>query len=159
MSDYYDEARSDARSTCLEYVDEIVEQLEGAKGQASDDLLNDYANGDYWHHEHNVVNLTLVEAAELLDELVRDCETDRGLWEGLEPRQAVIVQAAYTYQNTVMRLWQGCIKSINKDADIQEILDERDSLDEDDESIDALKAEITDRLKECVEEIIVEELG
>jgi hypothetical protein len=113
MSDYHQDARADARETVLEYLDDIVEQLQG-NGEASDDLYNDYTNGDTWHHECHVDRFyNLQEAAELLDQLFDHTEEDSGVWEGQEPRQAIGTQAAYTYGNAVYSKWCDLIEKIN----------------------------------------------
>lgn len=117
MSNYYQEAESDARETVREYQDTILEQLED-KGEASDDLYNDYGNGDSYHHECHVDKwYNLTEAAELLDELSAYEETDTGLWEGQEPRRAIGTQAAYTYGIAVYTFWSDLIKEINDEAE------------------------------------------
>lgn len=110
---YYKDAQSDAKSMIDHFADEIVEQLINY-GEASDDLLNDYPNGDRYHHENHVnKDYKLTEAAALLDQLSDYEETDNGLWEGLEPRRAISVQAAYTYGNAVYSLWRNLIEKIN----------------------------------------------
>ena len=114
---YRDEARNDAKETVRNFEDEILEQLLD-KGEASDDLLNDYSGGDSWHHESHVdKSYRLTEAAELLDELSYYEETDSGLWEGLAPRDAISAQAAYTYGNAVYSEFQDLIREINSDAE------------------------------------------
>lgn len=114
---YLDDARSDAADMATEFSDQIVSQLLDA-GEASTDLLNDYAGGDSYHHETHVdKSYDLEEAATLLRELCKYEETDKGLWESLEPREAVCAQAAYTYGNAVYSLWQKLIEKINDDFD------------------------------------------
>jgi hypothetical protein len=120
---YYQDAKEDARSTAENFLDEIIEQLL-ADGKASNDLNNDYHNGDAWHHEQHVdKSYTLTEAAELLDELSEYEETDWGLWQGQEPREAISTQAAYTYGNAVYALWHDLIEEINSDDDVERWLD------------------------------------
>lgn len=116
-TDYRSEAKSDARETVENFISEIAEKLAN-RDEASDDLLNDYPNGDAWHHENHVdKSYDLTEAAELLDDL-GDCEeTDTGLWEGLAPREAISAQAAYTYGNAVYEQWRELIREINDAAD------------------------------------------
>jgi hypothetical protein len=122
-TNYQAEAMSDAKDTATNFLDEIVDAI-CDNGEASDDLLNDYANGDGYHHENHVDQFyDLTEAAELLDELSRHEETDTGLWAGLSPRDAICAQAAYTYGNAVMSDWQDIIKQINSDAEIEELRD------------------------------------
>lgn len=63
-------------------IDTRVEQLVES-GEASDDLLNDYPNGDSYHHESHVDrSYSVTEAAEILDAYSDYEETDSGLWEG-----------------------------------------------------------------------------
>jgi hypothetical protein len=126
MSDtttYYQDAENDARDTAENFLDEIIEQLL-ADGKASNDLNNDYLNGDAWHHEQHVdKSYTLTEAAELLDELSEWEEDDYGLWERRDPVEAVKIKAAYTYGNTVYAMWCGLIEEINVDDDVERWLD------------------------------------
>jgi len=112
-TNYRKEAASDARDMAENFLDAIVEQIE-AKGEASTDLNNDYSGGDEYHHSYHVdKSYSLLEAAELLDQLSDFEETDYGLWEGLDPREAVSAMAAYTYGNAVMSYWDDLIKEIN----------------------------------------------
>jgi len=132
MTNYYQNARDDAEETVLEFISEIVEDLEN-NGSASDDLYNDYSGGDAWHHESHVDRCYgLSEAAELLDQLSEYCEDDSGLWEGLEPRDAIGRQAAYTYGNAVYDAWRNFITIINEEyVDWEdEDEDDRDDLDD-----------------------------
>jgi hypothetical protein len=115
--DFTRDAISDARETARHFIDEIVEQLRDT-GEASRDLFNDYPDGDGWHNENSVDrDYDLLEAAALLDELADHEETDRGLWEGLEPRRAIAAQAAYTFGAAVLHYWSRVIEEINGDAD------------------------------------------
>ncbi len=120
MSYYDDEARSSASNTVAHFLDEIVESYLD-KGKASNDLFNFY-HGDRYHHEYNLdVDYSLVESAEILEEISQHKETDRGLWEGLEPEKAIKAQAAYTYGNAIMYHWKNIIKEINDDETLQEL--------------------------------------
>jgi hypothetical protein len=106
MPNWIERTKETARDGIREYQDAIVEQLI-RNDEASNDLLNDYDNGDSWHHENGVDReYDLKEAADLL-------ETDRGLWEGQEPRKAISTQAAFTYGNAVHHFWHEFIKEIN----------------------------------------------
>lgn len=109
-----------AQATAENYLDEIVGMLLD-KGKASNDLLNDYPDGDIYHHENHVdISYSLSEAADLLGELHAHVETDSGLWDGQEPRDAVCAQAAYTYGNAVMHYFQNLIHDINDQFDEDE---------------------------------------
>ena len=124
MSDYRQEAKSDAADFVLNFEDEVIEQLID-KGEASDDFLNDYPGGDSYHHDTHVDKwYDLSDAAEVLDSLSEYEETDRGLWEGLEPREAIGAQAAYTYGNAVYSMATELIEEINDKA--EEIIEEFD---------------------------------
>ena len=132
MSDYRQDALDDAQETILEYIDEIVEQLE-EKGEASADLYNDYHGGDTWHNESHIDRwYNLREAAELLDQLSEHKEDDSGLWAGQEPRQAIGTQAAFTYGNAVYSEWRDLISHINSEYLDWEAEDEEDRDDLDD---------------------------
>lgn len=114
MSNYHQDAQDDAREMVLEFIDEVVEQLESTS-EASRDLYNDYPNGDRYHHECHIDRYySLLEAAELLDQLSGHIETDSGMWEGQEPQEAIAIQAAYTYSNAVYFAWTDLIEVINE---------------------------------------------
>ena len=97
----------------------------------------------------------LQEAAALLDELSKHEETDNGLWEGQEPREAIATQAAFTYGNAVYAEWTDLIKQINDDADgIAETFDEegdtlRDKINELDAELDDGPEETADARDRC----------
>lgn len=118
---YEQMAHDDAVEMIEYYIDEIVEFLD-QNSEAPDDLFNQYPRGDEYHHESHVdKSYTLLEAAQLLDELSKFEETDSGLWEGLEPRQAISAQAAYTYGNAVLDNWSEYIQEINESyVDVEE---------------------------------------
>lgn len=110
------EALDDAIETIDYFEDTVVEQL-SEKGEASEDLYNDYPNGDQYHHEsHTDKSYSLIDAAHLLDQLSDHEETDSGLWEGIEdPERALEVKAAFTYGNAVMSEFQDLIKELNEE--------------------------------------------
>lgn len=131
MCDYRQDALDNAQETVLEFIDEIIEQLEN-NGEASDDLYNDYSGGDAWHHESHVDRwYGLQEAADLLDQLSEHTEEDSGLWERQEPKQAIGTQAAYTYGNAVYSEWCDLISRINDEYEDweEEEEEDRDDLD------------------------------
>jgi hypothetical protein len=122
-TEYRAEAQNDARATAENFFDEIVEQLLD-KGEASDDLNNDYPNGDAYHHERHVDrSYSLQEAAALLDELDQYEETDSGRREGQGPREAISTQAAFTYGAAVWSMWSDLITEINGSDDVRRWLD------------------------------------
>jgi DNA-binding transcriptional MerR regulator len=137
---YYAEAYDDAKDTVEEFLETIIESLIDNE-EVSDDLFNDYPNGDSYHHEtHTDRSYSLLEAAKLLDALGDYEETDSGLWEGQEPRDAVATQAAFTYGNAVLSMWQDYIKEINDVA--SQVVDEfNEKKSELEEKIEELEAE------------------
>ena len=111
---YQEDAQSDAFEMVKNFRDEIVERL-CDDNRASEDFNNDYPNGDCYHHENHIdKEYDLEEAGKLLRELSDHEETDSGLWEGLEPQQAISAQAAYTYGNAVASEWSDLIEEINR---------------------------------------------
>lgn len=113
MSNYREAVKDDARDMVAEFRDTIIE-LMLERGKASNDLYNNYPDGDSYHHESHVDKAyNLLDAAILLDELEYAEETDYGLWEGQDPRAAVSTQAAFTYGNAVMQEWQEMIEGLN----------------------------------------------
>lgn len=109
-------AKSDAAETVLQFADAIVEQISDyAEAPRS---LFDYDGGDRWHYEtHMSRDYSLLEAAQLLDELRDFEETDNGLWEGERDAKVVIrTMAAYTYGNAVLSHFETLIERINDRA-------------------------------------------
>lgn len=119
VEDYRKNARDDAADTVEHFIDEVAEQLV-ENGKASADMYNDYPDGDRYHHETHVDRgYNLLEAAHLIGQL-RDYEADdSGLWEGLEPREAISVMAAYTYGNAVYEFWRELIEKINEEVEAE----------------------------------------
>lgn len=110
---YNQNALSDARDMIDNFADAIAEQARDDK--VSDDLFDDYLDGDDYHHTNHVdKEYSLSEADGILEQLSEDEETDTGLWEGLAPREAISAQAAYTYGNAVLRRWQSYIGELNE---------------------------------------------
>lgn len=111
--DIWPQVHEDAESFIENYCDDIEYQLV-ENGKVSDDLYNDYRNGDAFIHENFTDKYyCLPEAAEILDKLAEYEETDNGLWQGLSPRDAISAQAAYTYTNAVVATIIEKIKAIN----------------------------------------------
>lgn len=108
-----DKAQQDARDALDNFADEIAEQAKA--GKVSDDMLNDYSGGDAYHHESHVdESYDLKEAAEVLDQLDEWEESDSGLWQGLDMKEALSACAAYTYGNCVYDKWRDYIKTLNE---------------------------------------------
>ena len=75
---------------------------------------------------------SLIESANLLEQLRDFVETDKGIWDQLEPIEALSCQSAYTYGNAVMCKLQKLIDYLNESV-IDEILgfdNEEEDLDE-----------------------------
>lgn len=111
---YLKKAAEDARDMASYFIDDIVEMI-ASDGEADEDMGNrSYGRADEYHHETHVDrSYTLIEAANLLDQLDQFEETDAGIWEGQSPREAISTQAAFTYGNAVYDAWQELIKDIN----------------------------------------------
>jgi hypothetical protein len=147
------------RSDAQEAADDMVRNFQGEildqlleSGKASDDVNNDYPDGDAYHHETHVDrDYSLTEAAELLDELAEYEETDSGLWEGLAPREAISAQAAYTFGQAVWCLWSDRIKEINDDDAIQEILESHNAIENPtEEQTQAARSQLDARISEIL---------
>jgi hypothetical protein len=112
-TNYRDNAKCDAQETVRNFIDEIVEMLVDNE-EASDDLLNDYLNGDSYHHENHTDQwYNISDAAAVLDQLSEYEETDTGLWDGCDMKKALSCCAAFTYANAVYDNWRDLIKDIN----------------------------------------------
>jgi hypothetical protein len=155
---YVQNAVDDAAKTVKHFADAILDQLFD-DGKASDDLLNDYDNGDAYHHEKHVDRAyRLLEAATLIDQLSDYEETDSGLWEGLQPKEAIGACAAFTYGNAVYGKWRELIEEINTEAaDIITHYDDRIILaelaDEDTATLENLKKAA---LRKLIAEVVTE---
>jgi len=146
-TDYMSEAVNDAKNMALNFLEGIVESYIDNDGKASTDLFNDYGDGDEYHYEsHLDKEYDLTEAATLLNQLDNHEETDSGLWEGLEPREAISAQAAYTYGNAVLSYWEEIVKEVNSSSDMEDLLAKY--LDEEGKDI---KREITAKVKEIID--------
>lgn len=106
---YLEDAREDASRVAKDHVDVIARKL-----VEYDDLTEIYEFDE--DRVYQDLDLGLLEAAQLLDELSEYTETDSGLWESLEPRQAVVCQAHYTYGNAVEGQFRRLMKSLEKFA-------------------------------------------
>jgi len=122
--DYRQEAEEDAKNAIEDYLDEIVEQL--VDGESAEDDL-EYYNQDRSHYDQS---FSLRQAADVLDDLSRYEETDRGLWDSLEtPEEMVQVKASFTYGNAVAAMFSDEMKTVNSDlSDVLEALGDDQSL-------------------------------
>jgi len=116
---YRDEAVYDAKTLVKEQLAEpILEQL-GPNGNLM--RVFDHDSVYTWVHEYCIdKSYTLLEAATLLDQLRDYTETDYGLWHCLEPKDAIAVQAAYTYGNAVQSLARSLVENIGEEYDTLE---------------------------------------
>lgn len=118
MRDAVDEAKEFLRDN---FLDEIVEQL--VRGdEVSDDIYNDYPNGDELFHEQITdYYYSPREAVNILEEYGEHEETDSGLWEGASGWEQILgTIAAYTFSNAVMYEIRNFISEINE-IDVDEL--------------------------------------
>jgi hypothetical protein len=114
MAGYIQSAVDDAKEFAQHLLEQIIEQLVDG-GEASDDYNNDYLGADRYFNESYVDrSYSLQESAELLHELRDFEETDNGLWEGLQPEDAIASKAVYTYGNAVGMIFRSLIEEINE---------------------------------------------
>jgi len=130
---WHEKVADDAITLIKEFfMEEIIDQLLDT-GSASDDMYNDYDNGDGIFHETVVDQYyTVEEAIDLLGELYDHEEEDEGIWEGQNWQELLSTKAAYTYGNAVMSEWNDIISDINQiELDEDETSDTmRDKIDE-----------------------------
>lgn len=119
------DARDDAKEFLQDnFLEEIVEQLVDGR-EVSDDINNDYYNGDGLFHEQITdKDYSPTEAVAVLEEYDDHEETDYGLWEGVSDWRRILgTIAAYTYSNAVMSEIRNVIDDIN-DIDVDEMREE-----------------------------------
>jgi len=147
---YLADAKNDAKETVNNFLNEILKQLLN-KEEVSDDLYSDYDGGDAWHHERHVDKwYSLYDAVAVLDQLDEFEETDSGLWEGQDIKEALSTCAAFTYGNAVYSEWTNLIERINDEAD--DIISEfDDKVAELEEAIDAANTEAINHEQEAEE--------
>ncbi|MCA9068742.1 MAG: hypothetical protein KDA84_07455 [Planctomycetaceae bacterium] len=121
---YYQDAKDDAKEMACQYSTEIAELINEGHCSEYDFDCNNIDGLDCYHHESHVdKHYALLDAAELLDELAEFEETDSGLWEGCEPRQAIGVQAAFTYGSAVWHFYYEIIGELLGDLELEELLE------------------------------------
>ena len=149
MSNRINSATDDAKDTALHFLNYITQQLiEG--DDASADLFNDYCDGDsYFHESHIDREFHLKTAAEILETYAEFEETDSGLWEGLDPKTAISVQAAYTYGNAIMSEWQRIIHHINESDQRVILADMIQDYEKDELTLDDLCAVVRQAIEEA----------
>lgn len=91
---YYNYVGEEAKSFVEEHLDEAIKEIldgDTDMNQFIDDYrLHEWVDNDFIYH-----NLT--DSAHILDQSNNE-ETDSGLWEGQEPREAIQTQAFFTYR-------------------------------------------------------------
>lgn len=171
-TNYIQEAEDDAAMLITDYfMDEIIDQIIDT-GEASDDINNDYDNGDGIFHE--VITdrpYHMTEAAELLSQLYEYAEEDTGLWEGeTNVDRLAEIQAAYTYGNAVWNEFGDLITEINDEVDdikinaayevLMENTDNKELSDydemSDDEVIELAETDFSDEYEETLRERLIE---
>lgn len=112
MSNYYANAKDDAKEAVSYFLDEIVDEIiDSENTNTAERHIDDYS--DSYHHETHVDrDYNLREAAELLSDLSEYEEDDSGLWQGLEPRRAIAAMAAFTYGNAVYAMFDDLMEEI-----------------------------------------------
>ncbi len=136
-----------AHDAAIEFVEEyLLEQIAEKlmdSGKASDDLYNDYSGADAYHHENHVdKHYEFKDAALAISQLGDYEESDSGLWDGQDMRQALCSCAAWTFGNAVMQMTIDIIGQINEHYD-DVLEDQQNSQNEDDEELEALSKEDT----------------
>lgn len=117
MANWTQQTEDDAKDAIAYLIDEIVESLVESPEEAST-YIQDYSD-EYHFSSHVDRPYSLLEAAELLDQLDEYEETDSGLWEGQEPRRAIETQAAFTYGNAVAGEFSELMENIKNDVENQ----------------------------------------
>lgn len=141
---YEQDARDDARCFLSERVGEIVDQIETHSTPQCDPY--DFSGGDRALNEITDEWYSLLEAATLLDELSDYEETDSGLWEGMDPRDAIRAMATYTYLNAVSHFIADTLEEIRDNVDINEIrstIEESNLVDLDSEVREEIRKQVT----------------
>ena len=100
------EIREESESFLDEYWDEWKESSEGWGLKSSKPSFYQWCQYDGKFHETTESihggTVSLTENAETLDSLYKFEETDRGLWEGQSPRDAISAQSFYTIEGALM---------------------------------------------------------
>lgn len=113
MPHYRTEVRETAREVLETARDGVIEAL--ADGAEFD--RNDVDGLDEAHHTEAVDrSYTLADAAWVLSETEAP-ETDSGLWEGLEPQDAVLAMAAHSYGNDVWAAEEELYRGMKDEVD------------------------------------------
>lgn len=115
----------DALNDAIDMAQEFAQQIADALIETGDVYPLDLDGLDEFHHESHVDKAySLLEAATILDQV--ENETDWGLWQGLEPREAISAQAAYSYGNAVLERFDEIVAGLQTDDRVRKILDAED---------------------------------
>jgi DNA polymerase III delta prime subunit len=101
-------------------MEEIIEQFI-SDGEIGTDCRNDYRHDSTFHETIIDKYYNLEDAVTLINDLNRYEETDSGIWESLEPEEAIGAKAAWTYGNAVKSMCDDLLEQISGDIDIEEI--------------------------------------
>lgn len=113
MPHYRTEVRETAREVLETVRDAVIEAVVNGVGFDR----NDVEGLDAAHHETAVDRgYTLADAAWVLAE-GENVETDSGLWEGMEPQDAVLAMAAHTFGNDVWATAEGFYGEIKEEVE------------------------------------------
>lgn len=154
---YSEHAKEMAGDTISHYEDEIIDFLVEETEAATD--IQDFPNGDSYHHETHVDrDYNLEEAAELVEELSDHAETDAGLWEGKEPSEVLSAQAAWTFGNAVAAEFQFLMEEINSEyaSEVDDLFDEGHLAEEKPDWWDVEAGEVSEEKRREVAKAIVD---
>src|SRR5690606_5710707 len=95
FSNYSEYVESEAKTFVDEYEEDLMSRIKDG-----DTDIHEFVH-DYRLHEwvdNDFIYVDLIDSAEILEQS-DNVETDSGLWEGQEPREAIKTQAFFTYRN------------------------------------------------------------
>lgn len=163
MSKYTNNYYGYVEDQAQELFDDRKEDFETELQNGEVDLYEFFQEDALEWTDNEFIYVDLVDSATIIDESDNE-ETDSGLWEGQEPREAIKTMAFYTFYNDLMHCLKDSILSYldeakadaerkvdeleDKEEELQSELDEEDE----DDRIDILNNEIEqvqDRLEEA----------
>jgi len=115
MSDYREEAYSDAKSIIEDNMEAVTDAICGPYGKV--DAYRDLPDSAVDEIADSNGYLNPGDAVELLTELDKYEETDSGLWSGLDWRDTLRSIAAFTYRNAVAAFLDEILDAINEAVD------------------------------------------
>jgi phage-related protein len=108
-------AKCIAREAAREIADDILAAL-AEKGEVDEYSTDHDAADEFIFSGAADQNYSLLEAAQILEDLADWEETDSGLWQGLPPRDAVTAQAAWTLRAASCDFFGKIMAAVNEDA-------------------------------------------